>query len=356
LILKLLTGFLADLKNVSPQSATIRVVRASRVYGMGDVKQRIMDNAAYQRHVALVAKDDAVFFLSHRHYLAQGLAPTQRAEAALHHYEHEVDAFDQCYFEAVYERDGLLLWQGEAEGAVFDIRLEPGNDVLYEGGMSLVFRVDGVRACVVSYSLVPAPMVMANDELAGPEAEPLRSVIFVTRKHLTALHEYQKIFNKAFDRTTPAHLCVGALTGIALAQGHRKMVGIKPDVHPSLQPGREAAFHTTYTEFWESLAGRPTSAFGYAVDLPMRMTPLVELDAKARKRAVSRRRHVEDARNKAHDIIRQHLVNAPPAMALPSVLDEAAEAQRMARDARVIAIKPSALGDPMPPPADTSGV
>jgi uncharacterized protein len=356
LILKLLTGFLADLKHVSPQSATLRVMRASRVYGMGDVKQRIMDNAAYQRHVALVAKDDAVFFLSHRHYLAHGLTPTQRADAALHHYEHEVTAFDQRYFDAVYGQSGLLLWQGEAEGAVFDIKLEPGNDVLYEGGMSLVFRVDGVRACVVSYSLVPAPLVMADEECAGQGTQPLRSVIFVTRKHLTHVYEYQKIFNKAFDRTTPAHLCVGALTGIALAQGHRKMVGIKPGVHPSLQPDREAAFHTTYTEFWESLSGRSTSAYGYAVDLPMRMTPLVELDAKARKRAVSRRRHVEDARNKAYDIIRQHLVNAPPAMVLPSVLDEAIEAQRLAQEARVTSTKPSVPGDAALPSADTPGV
>jgi uncharacterized protein len=345
LILNLLSGFLADFKGMSPQAATLRVMRASRVYGMGDVKQRIMENAAYQRHVALVAKDDSVFFLSHRHYLADGLTPAQRADAALHHYEHEVTAFDSAYFQSVYVQSGLLLWQAEAEGTTFDIKLEPGNDVLYEGGMSLVFRVNGVRACVVSYSLVPASIVLAEDEMVCEGAEPLQSVIFVTRKHLTALHEYQKIFNKAFDRTTPAHLCMGALTGIALAQGHCKMAGIKPDVHPSRQPDREAAFHTAYTEFWESLSGRPTTAFGYAIDLPMRMTPLVELDAKARKRAVARRLHVEVARNKAYNIIRQHLVHEPPAMALPSVAEEAAKAQHLAHEARLAATKPGALGD-----------
>ncbi len=350
MILNIITGFLADFKGMSPQAATIRAVRASRVFGMGDVKQRIMSNAAYQRHVALVAKDDAVFFLSHRNYLARGLTAAQRADAALHHYEHEVTAFDSAYFQSVYVQGALPLWQAEAEGMVFDIKLEPGNDVLYEGGMSLVFHVNGERVCVVSYATVPAAMVMALDELSRPHAEPISSVIFVTRKHLTAMHAYQKIFNKAFDRTTPAHLCVGALTGVALAQGHLKMVGIKPEVHPSLQPDREAAFHTAYTEFWESLAGRSTSSFGYAVDLPMRMTPLVELDAKARKRAVARRLHVEDARNKAYDIVRRHLVSAPPVMALPSVLDEAAAAQNLANEARAAATKPSALGRSELPP------
>ena len=134
------------------------------------------------------------------------------------------------------------------------------------------------------------------------------------------------------------------------------MVGIKPDVQPSVQPDREAAFHTTYTEFWESLSGRSTSAFGYAIDLPMRMTPLADLDAKARKRAVSRRLHVEDARNQAYTILRQHLVNPPPAIALPSVLDEAAEAQRLAQAARLTSARPGVLGNPELPPAYASGV
>lgn len=312
MISNLTSGFVSDWKGLSPQVAVVRALRASRILGMGEVRRRLFANKAFQRHIATVAKDDAVFFLSHRHYLAKGLTVHQRAQTALHHYEREVEAYDERYFDAVYRGHGLLLWRCETDDGVFDIRLMPGNDVLYEGGLSIVAFFKGVRIAVLSYSAVPTDVMLPAYAAAEGEAPVGDSILFITRKQLTADHSYQKAFNKAFDRSTPGHFCFGALAGLAMAQGHRHVIGISPAVQPSCSPDIEHHFRVAYTEFWESIAGRPVSPYGYLVQVPMVLTPLESLDAKARKRALARRKHIDAVRDSAYKAIRQHLLAPPP--------------------------------------------
>ncbi len=306
--LNLTSGFIADFRELSPLAALARALRASRALGMGDVSGELLANPAYQSHVAAVAKDDTVFFLSHRHYLAKGLTTRQRASVALHHYRHEVAAFDPAYFDAVYRQGGLTLWRDEVDGTSYDIRLMPGNDVLYEGGVSVVFFVNNARVCVVSYSTVPTDVFLPDRAVLGDLAIG-ESTLFVTRKQLTAEHDYQKAFNKAYDRTTPAHLCFGALTGIAQAQSHRCVIGITPRVHPSCTPEIEHHLETAYTAFWEGLDGRLASPFGFLIELPMKLTPLDELDAKARKRAIARRAHIGSVQQSAWKTMQTHLID-----------------------------------------------
>ncbi len=299
---------------MSPPVAVLRALRASRILGMGAVRRHLRQNPAYQHHVASVARDDTVFFLSHRHYLAKGLSPQERARTALHHYEHEVCAFDRAYFDAVYCGQGLVVWRQEVDNDVFDIRILPGNDVLYEGGVSIVAFFNGIRIAVVSYANVSADVFLPGYTPSADEAPLGSNLVFVTRKQLTWDHAlYQKSFNKAFDRSTPGHFCFAVLTGLALAQGYARVVGIAPDVHPSSTPEIEGRLQTAYTDFWESLGGRRVSPYGHLISLPMRMTPLDELDAKARKRAVARRRHIQTVQDSSFAIIRGCLLD-PPAL------------------------------------------
>jgi hypothetical protein len=305
---------------MSPQVALLRALRASRVFGMGEVRRLLLENPAYRMHVAAVASDDTVFFLSHRHYLAKGLTPRARALAALHHYEHEVRAFDRGYFDAVYGGRGLTLWRHEMEEGTFEIRLLPGNDVLYEGGVSVVAFFDDVRIAVLSYANVPSEIVVPGDVPVEGEAPFGASTLFVTRKQLTWDHAlYQKAFNKAFDRSTPGHFCFAALTGIALAQGLHRVVAIAPEAQPSWTPEYAERFESAYAEFWVSLGGHKASAFGYAIDLPMRLTPLDQLDAKARKRATARRLHIERVQNAAQEVVRARL-SAPASTPVPDAV------------------------------------
>jgi uncharacterized protein len=301
LLTRLPAQFAADrAAHYSAPGALGRVLRALKAWPMFDVRQRLAANAACRQHLALVAPHDTVFYLSHRHYLVKGLTSAQRAAAALCHYEHEANGFDDAYIDAVYRQGGLVLWRGDFEGHAFDMRLMPGNDVLYEGGASIVLSQDGGRVAVLSYSTVPSATFLSE-----PAVSP--HVPFITRKQLGSNHDYQKVFNKAFDRTTPGHLCFGALAGVALAQGLDRVVAIVTDSHPSITPELAPKLKVAYDEFWTSLEGRAGSPFGQVIDLPMRLTPLDDLDAKARKRALVRREHIAQVQAAAQATIEQHL-------------------------------------------------
>jgi uncharacterized protein len=304
LLLRLPAQFASDCATYSAAAAVVRVGRALRAWPMFDMRRRLEANAAYRRHIALVARDDPLFYLSHRHYLAKGLTPEQRTAAALCHYEHEVAAFDDGYFDAVYRQGALVLWRHDFEGHAFDVRLMPGNDVLYEGGLSIVLHCDGARVAVLSYSTVPSASFLPGP--AGPA-----HVLFVTRKQLGQNYAYQKAFNKAFDRSTPGHLCFGALAGLALAQQMDRVVAIVAATHPSCAPAIEAHMKAAYDEFWASLDAAAGSPFGHVIDLPMRLTPLEDLDAKARKRAVARREHIRAVQESAQQTIARHLRQPP---------------------------------------------
>jgi uncharacterized protein VirK/YbjX len=312
-LLSLLTGFTADCRRTSAQVAVKRVMRASRIFVIPDGSKRLFQNAAYKSHVKRVTSDDTFFFLSHRHYLANGFTAVQRAQAALYHYEHEVSAFSPLYFERVYDGDGLVLWHADIDQNVFDIRLMPGNDVLYEGGMSVVFYQNNERICVVSYSSLPTDIFSADMSLAKQSEHAIsplqKTIIYITRKQTTANYSYQKVFNKAFDRTTPAHMCIGALAGLAAAQGQSQMIGIATAVHPSLKAERQQQFEQAYDQFWLSLGAKQLSNYGYLIDTTLSMTSLESLDAKARKRAILRRQHIQQAYVDSLQQIRAHLNN-----------------------------------------------
>lgn len=303
------SGFFSDCNTMSIPVAIIRLLRASRLLYLPQLRRQLLKNKAYQKHINKINKDDAIFILSHRHYLARGLTTRQRVKAALFHYEHEVNSFDEEYFNAVYNANGLTLWCRNVNDTIYDIRLMPGNDVLYEGGCSLVFYINNERICVVSYSVVLKEIFLPAYAKIINENTQIQSTLFVTRKQLTSDHSYQKFFNKAFDRATPTHLCLGAFTGIALAQGYDSFVGISPDSHPSLIVKYQRNFDVAYTQFWDSLNGQPISPYGYLIELPMQLKSLDELDTKARKRAVARRQHIDDVYTQAYGIIRKHLTH-----------------------------------------------
>jgi uncharacterized protein VirK/YbjX len=302
-------GLVEDCLKYSPPVAILRAFRAGRFISMRDIRARLQNNQAYAGHVRTIGNTDPLFFLSHRYFLAKGLSARQRAQCALFHYEYEVNNFGPLYLDRVYRGDGLTLWSEKIDGNTYDIKLTPGNDVLYEGGLSIVFHFNGERVCVVSYSTVPS--VTFNPQAKSPKG----AEIFVTRKQLASNHDYQKAFNKAFDRTTPAHLCIGALAGLAMAQGYQRFIGIEPEFHPSCFSNTRKHFDVAYTQFWESLSGRKESPFGTVVSLPLKLPSVDEMDAKARKRALARRQHMENVRQSVYQIMKSAIRPKP----LPTV-------------------------------------
>lgn len=292
----------ADRSTFTPGARARRALRMTRALAWPEAHRRLAANPALRAHVAAVAPGDRIFWLSHRFYLVRGLSARDRVALALAHYEHEARRFDRSYLDAVYAGSGLPLWQSEAGGAAYELRLMPGNDVLYEGGLSIVMFVNGERVCVTSFSWAPERIALGQ---GGEGLVPL-----VTRKQLTGERGYQAAFHKAFDRVTPQHLSAAALCGIGAALGCDRFVGLATDRHPSSTPERREQFVAAYDEFWQSLGGERASLLGFVVDLPFRLPPLDAMDAKRRRRAADRRAHMATVREAARESVAAHL---PPA-------------------------------------------
>ena len=284
---RLTSGFVLDRRKYSVLVAAQRGLRKARGLLQPGGLAALHASAAFQAHIRFDPDHDPLFFLSNRHYLAQGLAVADRIAAALCHYQHQDRAFTPDYAAAVYANGALTLWAQTVNGIRYDIRLMPGNDVAYEGGLSLVLHVDGGRVCVMSFSLVPTRILLPVGQTGLPD-----NMVFVTRKQLTQERDYQVAFNKAFDRCTPGHLCLGALAGIAQAQGHSFLFGIAAERHPSFIPAMASHFQTAYSDFWRSVSGKKLSDMGYLIDLPMQLPPLESLEPTRRKRATARRQHI----------------------------------------------------------------
>ncbi len=264
--------------------------------------RELLTNPAMWLHIQSVAKDDLFFYVSHRHYLAQGLTRRQRVWLARYHYQHEVSRFRPEYHDEVYSGPGLSLWSERVGDTEFEIRLTPGADVLYEGGMSVVLYVDRRRVAVFSYSYVDR-----NTIFEGTAGSRRAATMFITRKQLSADHEYQQVFHPAFDRCTAAHMCLAALGGVAVAQGYSSVAAIRPEVHPSHNAERHSRFESAYARFWESLQARIRGRFAYELPVPMLLRPLEELSSKARRRAIRRRVHLERVLHSASDVVRRQL-------------------------------------------------
>ena len=284
---RLTSGFVLDRRKYSVFVAALRSLRKARGLLQSASLAELQASAAFQAHVGFDAGHDPLFFLSNRHYLARGLPVADRVGAALCHYQQQDMGFTRDYAAQVYVTGGLTVWAQTVNNIRYDIRLMPGNDVAYEGGLSLVLHVDGGRVSVMSFSLVPTRIMLPDTPTGVPE-----TLLFITRKQLTPVRDYQSAFNIAFDRCTPGHLCLGALTGFAKAQGHGFVFGIAAERHPSFIPAMATQFRTAYNEFWLSVSGRKLSDMGYLINLPMQLPALETLEPTRRKRATARRAHI----------------------------------------------------------------
>ena len=290
---RLISGFVLDRRKYSVLVAAQRSLRRARGLLQSAGLAELQASAAFLAHVGFDADHDPMFYLSNRHYLAKGLPTAHRISAALCHYLHQDRAFTPAYMAQAHSAAGLTLWNRTVNNIRYDIRLMPGNDVAYEGGQSLVLHVDGGRVCVMSFSLVPARILLpASTFCPADAADPPETLLFVTRKQLTQVRDYQAAFNTAFDRCTPGHLCFGALAGIAQAQGHKFVFGIAAERHPSFIPAMATQFQTAYNNFWLSVSGRKLSDMGYLITLPMQLPALETLEPTRRKRATARRAHI----------------------------------------------------------------
>jgi uncharacterized protein VirK/YbjX len=277
------------------------IARSLRVLLFYPTHARLTATALY-RDCLIPAHDDVFHHLSHRDYLAKGLTLRERVRCVLVHSRFEEETFDAAYRQAVYRDGGLVLWQHDADGRHFTIRLTMASRLNAEGDLTLVASADGICLHRLSFSWVDS----AFSGLA-PAIVP-----FVARNqgHHEGAAEGFEAFNAAFPNNSPSFFCAAALSGVAQALGMEAFVAVKSASQSAYDPAEDKHFGNAYDNFWQTLGGIEMPGRAWHVALPFRLRPLSETPSKHRKRAAMRRAHWAAIAESACATIAGHLTRA----------------------------------------------
>lgn len=259
----------------------------------------------FRLHVAAEDDRDALFHLSHRHYLSTRFKDRQRIECALTHYRYDSTHHDHAYQDAVYRGAGLELWSSEVDGVRHALTLRPTTP-RNEGGISVLLLAGDLCLCEMSF-------VWLDGSMLGTDAGILP---FITRNQ-SIHHQSQTLarFRAAFPQNSPSYFCLAALHGIAAAHGRRRIAGIGHDCQIAYEDRYAQGFRNSYTEFWKAFGGVELGSHAFLMTVPLEHPPLAEVKAKHRKRAHERRRHWADITHSAITVMARHCGAAAPAHA-----------------------------------------
>ena len=219
------------------------------------------------------------FYIRHNFYLSKLLSIRQRIDSCWHHYTHEAERFGARYRDQVYGGAGLVLWQETVEGHSFAIRLTASTEMRREGDLSLQMLVDNAPIHVMSCAYVDA----------GLFGQPGGSIMFITRNQALDKEAEQGIFRSAFRQTVPPYFCLAAATGVALAQGMRRVAAIRHEAQIACTADIIAGLRNSYDGFWRAFKGTAIDAQAFVLPVPLEMTPMCDLNSKHRRRARDRR-------------------------------------------------------------------
>ena len=289
--------FVEELKTQGSVNAALRLAGTVGVLWFRRQHRELFELDVYRNYIATSENRDALFHLSHRHYLSTRIGYRQRVECALTHYRYEGQHYDDRYKNAVYRDDGLVLWSRSVDGIDYSIRLRSTQDPRHEGGTSIVLQADDIRLSEMSFVWVDGTLLGAPAGIL-PLITKNQSVKF----DAAALHR----FREAFPQNSPSYFCFAAMHGIATAHGHRRIAGIKHDCQIAFDDRFAQSFRNSYTDFWKSFGGTESNGQAYLMPVPLTPPPLSEVKAKHRKRALARRRQWTDIAESAAETTSRH--------------------------------------------------
>lgn len=253
---------------------------AGRMLGEREVLAQLFAIPAFGRLMAARPEADALFFISHRHFLSRDFDADQRLACVLDHFRFEQAHFAPALLASLHG-DGLPLWQ---QPAGYEIRLRANADTRHEGPLSLVLGRRGETLHELSFAWVEAGR-LGPDAGRGP-------VLFATRNQsLPSDAPALARFRADLPQNSPAYFVLAALNGVAAALGQARIVGVRDSCQIAYETGRAASFRRSYDDFWLGFGGRPLGRHGLEMPVPASVPPLALLKAKHRARARQRREH-----------------------------------------------------------------
>ncbi|MEO6280478.1 DUF535 family protein [Roseateles sp.] len=253
---------------------------AGRMLGERSVLAELFAIPAFAQLMAAQPQADALFFISHRHFLSREFDTAARVASVLAHFNFEQAHFTPALLQALHG-DGLRLW-GQAAGC--EIRLRANATARHEGPLSLVLRRGGQTVHELSFACIDAQQLGAEMG-SGP-------VLFATRNQSLPPDAPEAAgFRADFPQNSPACFALAALQGVAAALGQQRIVGVQGDRQIAFEPCHEASFKRAYDDLWRGLGGRPVGGHGLEMAMPAALAPVEQLQAKHRARAHQRREH-----------------------------------------------------------------
>lgn len=304
-------------RQVPLASRMLSVLRSARVLLFWRDHASLCQLDVVRNYVASPANDDVFHHLSHRDYLLKGLSPRQRVQCVLSHYRFEETSFDAAYKQAVYAGGGLILWQHEANGSRFLIRLEMASRMNAEGDLTIALVADGKVLHRLSFSWVDGAVAGLPPGLAP----------FVARNQgrWTDSGAAFEAFENAFPNNSPSFFCFAAMQGVAQAVGMEQVVAVKCTAHIAYDPLDMKHFANAYDGFWKILGGVEMPGDTWLISLPFYLKPLADMPSKHRKRAAQRREYWRAIGDAARATLQRHLLHARAHQEHAAPLRETAE-------------------------------
>jgi uncharacterized protein VirK/YbjX len=277
-------GFGRMRRSDGSRAATASTLAALRGLAHPGRLARLFRLGNYRRLLVSATGGDALFPLSHKHFLLAGLSVEQRIDCAIEHFRHEAERCDEPYQAAVYGGGGVCLWQQTVDDAGFRIELRSTPQSRHEGPVSIVLKVDGMVVHEPSFAWVEGSLLDAS--LRG------RATLLVTRNQSARADlPGMERFRSAFPQNAPSYFCLAALNGLAEAHGLRRVAGIDHRAQISYEPALDLGFRRSYSEFWEHFGSAPLGPQAHLIEVPPRLPPLTSVAGKHRARARARREH-----------------------------------------------------------------
>lgn len=283
-------------------TSLLRAARSLRVLYFWREHAALCRLALVREHVAPAVPHDVFHHLTGRGYLVRALSARQRVHAALFHYRFDDVTFDARWQRAVYGQGGLRLWQQQAHGSTFFIRLERAVRRDAEGDLTIALVADDKVLHRLSFSWVEGARFGV--------ADPVLPFIARNQGRWTDSNAAFAAFEAAFPNNAGSYFCFAALQGVARALGIGQVLAVSSAAHIAWRPTAAPLFVNAYDRFWEVLGGVRHDARCYAITLPFHTRPLALVAARHRKRAASRRANWQAIEASAHAAIAGHLLQA----------------------------------------------
>ncbi|WP_332876881.1 DUF535 family protein [Massilia sp. S19_KUP03_FR1] len=267
--------------------------------------------AVVREHIAQVVPHDVFHHLTQRGYLMRGLSARRRVQAALFHYSYDDATFDQAWQRAVYRQGGLRLWQHDAHGCRFFIRLEMAVRLDAEGDLTIALVANNKVLHRLSFSWVDGALFNA--------AHPVLPFIARNQGRWTDSSDAFAAFEAAFPHNSASYFCFAALQGVARALGMTQVLAVNSAAHIAWRVGAAPHFVNAYDKFWAVLGGVPHDDCCHAIALPFHTKPLAQMPSRHRKRAARRRANWQAIDASAHTVMLGHLQAAPLARIMETV-------------------------------------